>query len=222
MSEKKYFLEKREEMFDFIPARAGKLLDVGCGAAAFSSLLKEQLGAEVWGIEINAEAASAAARKLDKVIVSDVESAIETLPDNYFDCIIFNDVLEHLVDPYSVLHAVQLKLAEHGVLVCSIPNVRHFSVLFELVVKKKWEYRDDGILDRTHLRFFTESSIRSMFEECGYDLVQLEGIHKTRSLLVKLVNLLSLGWFSDALYLQFACVAKLPAQAPDSSAAPEI
>ena len=208
MNENKYFLEKRQEMFRFIPAQSKKILDVGCGAAEFSSVLKEKSGAGVWGIEINAEVATSAGRKLDKVIVGDVEGAVDALPDEYFDCIIFNDVLEHLVDPYSVLRSFSSKLEEGGIVVCSIPNIRHFSVLFELIVLKKWEYRDHGVLDRTHLRFFTRSSIKNMFDACGYDLIELSGINRSKSILVNLVNILSLGWFSDTLYLQFACVAR--------------
>ena len=208
MSENNYFIEKRQEMLGFIPADSKSVLDVGCGAAEFSAPLKEKLGAEVWGIEVNAEAAKLAASKLDKVIVCGAEEAIDALPDDHFDCVIFNDVLEHMVDPHSVLHTIKPKLSGHGVVVCSIPNVRHIGVLFELVVLKNWKYRDHGVLDRTHLRFFTKMSIASMFDECGYEIHSLQGINREQSLLLRFANILTLGWLSDTLYLQFACVAR--------------
>jgi 2-polyprenyl-3-methyl-5-hydroxy-6-metoxy-1,4-benzoquinol methylase len=134
------------------------------------------------------------------------------LPEAYFDCVICNDVLEHLADPYSVLFALKEKLSDNGVVVFSLPNVRHLGNLKNLLVKKDWQYRDAGILDATHLRFFTEKSIRRMFDDLGFELITLRGMNPIRSLKFILFNIFTLGLLSDARHLQFAGVAK-PKQA---------
>jgi hypothetical protein len=94
-----------------------------------------------------------------------------------------------------------------GRLVASIPNVRYFFNVVDLAVHGRWDYTDEGILDRTHLRFFTRSSMTRLLEECGYDQVISAGINPTGSVKFRLVNLLTLGRWSDMKYLQFACLA---------------
>lgn len=203
-----YFSQKRPEMLQYIPRGAKKILDVGCADGSFSVAVKKQNDAEVWGIELEPKVANEAEPKLHKMLVGDVNDLIDSLPDNYFDCIVFNDILEHLVDPNSLLDQIKKKLTQEGAVVASIPNVRYISTLVDLVIKKRWDYADSGILDRTHLRFFTQSSIRSMFESLGYDVIKLEGINPTKGWKFLLLNLLTLGFLSDAKYLEFACVAK--------------
>jgi 2-polyprenyl-3-methyl-5-hydroxy-6-metoxy-1,4-benzoquinol methylase len=203
-----YYIQARPEVLPFIPKDAKRILDVGCGEGGFGFTLKQRLGAEVWGIEYVPAAAEAARQRLDRVLVGDVMQRLEQLPDRHFDCITFTDVLEHLVDPYQVLLAIKQKLSSRGVIVSSIPNVRFFRNLFNLVVKGDWRYEDAGILDKTHLRFFTKKSIKSMFESLGYRVIQIKGINATPSWKVTLFNLVTLGTFSDTRYLQFCCVAE--------------
>ncbi len=133
---------------------------------------------------------------------------MESLPDKYFDCIVFNDVLEHMADPYIILEKIKNKLSNNGVIVCSIPNVRHVRVLRDLLFKKQWEYQDAGILDRTHLRFFTKKSIISMFNNLNYELKVIKGIQATKFWMFLPINIITFGFFSDSRYIQFACVAK--------------
>jgi hypothetical protein len=96
-----------------------------------------------------------------------------------------------------------------GVVVASIPIVRHFRNLYNLIFRKQWRYVDSGILDRTHLRFFTCESIKDMFKDAGFSIAQLKGIHDSRKRKIKILSLLSLGLLSDIRYLQFAVVAKV-------------
>jgi hypothetical protein len=91
-----------------------------------------------------------------------------------FDCIVFNDVLEHMIDPWSVLATTRSLLSARGVVVASIPNIRHVSVLLPLLVRGRWSYMEWGVLDRTHLRFFTRRSMISMFEGAGYRVTHIE------------------------------------------------
>lgn len=203
-----YYGSRRNEMLPFVPPTTRTLLDIGCGRGAFGSNIKNKLGATVWGVEIVPEAARIAMARLDHVVQADIGQALETLPAGHFDCVTFNDVLEHLVDPYSVVAKVKRVLAPGGVVVASLPNVRYLPVAWDLVWHGRWEYQDCGILDRTHLRFFTLPSMRSLFEERGYQ-VTLTGINPVHlaSSLARLVMRLAPPRFRDMQFLQYAIVA---------------
>jgi 2-polyprenyl-3-methyl-5-hydroxy-6-metoxy-1,4-benzoquinol methylase len=129
---------------------------VGCGAGNFSLRIRDKLGGETWDIECQPDAAELGAQKLHRFLVGGLEDALPDLPLNYFDCIIFNDVLEHLVDPNAVLIQVQGLLTKTGVVVASIPNIRHWPEFVEYTLRGNWNYVNAGVLDRSHLRFFTK------------------------------------------------------------------
>jgi hypothetical protein len=95
----------------------------------------------------------------------------------------------------------------NGLVVSSIPNIRYFRALIEIVWKQQWQYTDKGTFDRTHLRFFTKKSIADMYMKAGYKILKMEGIGKTKSIRPFLLNILFLGKLSDSKYLQFATVA---------------
>jgi hypothetical protein len=112
-----------------------------------------------------------------------------------------------LIDPYYLLRELKTKLTDHGLIVASIPNIRYYSMLKQLVVYGNWDYKDQGILDRTHLRFFTYKSIIKMFVQLNYTILQMEGIHPTPSRTYKILNLLLLNFISDVKYKHFVIVA---------------
>jgi predicted TPR repeat methyltransferase len=197
----------RPEMMKFITGNVSKVLDIGCSTGLFGEQIKKERKAEVWGIELNQIAANEAIQKIDKVLVGDIMDLINTVPDHYFDCIIFNDILEHLVDPYSLLYGAKTKLHEGGTFVCSIPNVRFITNLRDLILKKQWKYVDSGILDRTHLRFFTVNSIREIFDSAGMELITIEGINPIKGWKFTLLNIITIGFFKDTRFPQFACIA---------------
>ena len=203
-----YFRNPRYEMIGFIPENAKKILDVGCGEGYFGYELKKRIKATIWGVELDRTAAESAREKLDNVVIGDISNIIYELPDNYFDCIIFNDILEHLIDPFTMLVEIQRKLTSTGVVVSSIPNIRYFDHVRRYLLKKEWKYEDSGILDRMHLRFFAKKSIVDMFESTGYDILNICGINPTKSKNYRILNLLLLGGISDMKYLQFACVTR--------------
>ncbi len=95
-----------------------------------------------------------------------------------YDAIVCNDVLEHMAEPHLALASALRLLSADGVLVASIPNVRHVSVLGPLLLFGQWEYKESGILDKTHLRFFTKRSMRRLFEESGWTVLRIEGINR--------------------------------------------
>ncbi len=212
MTAEGYYNRPRREMLAFVPDAARRILDVGCGSGVFGGYLKAERGAEVWGIELDAAAAAAATDKLDRVLQGDVLVRLGELPDGGFDCIVMNDILEHLVAPEKLLTDLRSKLATGGRVVASIPNIRHFPHLWDLVVHGRWDYVDEGLLDRTHLRFYTRRSLTTLFADSGYRLERVAGIHPTTAWRFRLVNLLTLGHWSDMRFLQFACVAAVTDQ----------
>lgn len=205
----KYYTRTRTEMLDYIPAECHVCLDVGCANGAFGSSLKQQQPArEVWGIEISRSAAEQAGSVLDKVLIGDAMEVIDELPDHHFDCICFNDSLEHMVDPYTILERMRPKLKNDASrIVASIPNIRYYKPLFGLVFQKDWRYADAGVLDMTHLRFFTRKSIQRMFHDAGYKVQSITGVNRTRKVKVRIWRWLSLGWLNDIEIMQYACVA---------------
>jgi 2-polyprenyl-3-methyl-5-hydroxy-6-metoxy-1,4-benzoquinol methylase len=210
-----YFAEARPEMLPFVPANCHRLLDVGCGAGGFGASLKQTRQIEVWGVELVSSVAARAKTKLDHVITGLFEPEAE-LPGGAFDCIVFNDVLEHMVAPEQALRYAKTLLTPGGAVLASIPNVRTLPVLWQLVVHGRWDYAEWGLLDKTHLRFFTKSSILKMFKDEGYAVESIVGINPYRGVpnvarrvwrAHTVANALSLGKLTDMKFQQFAVVA---------------
>ncbi len=201
-----YDRNPRQEMLPFLPAQVTRALEVGCASGVFGMAIKERFGAEVWGMEYNAETADLARRHLDHVVTGDATTQVETLPDDYFDFVCCNDVLEHLVDPWTFLRRLKPKLTPNATVVSSIPNIRYFHALETILRDRDFPTLPDGIFDRTHLRFFTHKSIERMFVDTGYRIERIVGINPTRKFRYRLRNALSFGAMADQRYLQFACV----------------
>jgi 2-polyprenyl-3-methyl-5-hydroxy-6-metoxy-1,4-benzoquinol methylase len=203
-----YFEDPRSEMLPFLPPHAATMLEVGSGTAAFAASVKAGRALHVTVIEPFAAAAEVAQRRVDRVIVEPIETAVKGLLGERFDCVLLNDVLEHLVDPWAVLRDLRPLVAPGGCVVASIPNVRYWPVFFDYVVGGHWNYRGSGVLDRTHLRFFTRNSLASLFASSGFSLDKVEGINPNPlSWRFRLLNTLLAQRLEDTLYKQFACVA---------------
>lgn len=169
-----YYSHPRPELVPLVPSSVSRILEVGCGEGAFAAALRaahlpQKL--EIVGVENYQPAAALAACKLDTVYVGDIET-LELPYESYFDCVVFADVLEHLVDPWATLVKIRKHVAVHGCVVASIPNVQHWRVISNLV-RGSWDYTSEGILDRTHLRFFTRKSILRLFADTGYRVLSL-------------------------------------------------
>jgi SAM-dependent methyltransferase len=165
----------RPEIAKLVPADARTVIDVGCGDGALGRGLKRARPAlQVRGIETDAKAAAAAAVGLDDVLCGD---ACLPLPDRWpsADCAIFADVLEHMTDPWDCLRIWRQRLRKGATIVVSVPNMLHFSALRELR-RGRWDYRDSGILDKTHLRFFTRDTSREMIVDAGFEIEHFERV----------------------------------------------
>jgi len=202
-----YYTHERPEMLRFVPATAQRVLELGCAEGTFASALKSRTGAEVWGIEFNPEAAACARAVIDRVLIGDANEQIAQLPDAYFDAIVCNDVLEHLVNPSTTLELLRRTLKPNGVVVASIPNIRYIPALSKIVFRRDFPQKDEGIFDRTHLRFFTRKSIKRLFKSAGFTMIRMRGINGYYGPLGIVLTVLTLGYFADGFYLQYACVA---------------
>ncbi len=170
-----YYENVRNDLIPLIPMDATHILEVGCATGMTGRELKKRNGAFVAGLEFNAEAAREAKKNLDDVIEGDIEKIDLPYSDNTFDCIFFADVLEHLVDPLSALLKVKRLLKKEGTIVASIPNVQFHGVIHKLI-EGNWTYEKEGILDETHLRFFTYKEIIKLFSQAGYSIQKVEEV----------------------------------------------
>lgn len=204
-----YYSHTRQEILPFVPPTCKKLLDVGCSGGGFGSLIKTRIGAEVWGIDISTTATDMAKDKLDRVINAPF-SPEAALPDHYFDVITFNDCLEHFPDPYPPLELCKRKLTGGGVVICSLPNVRYIDNVRHFLIDMDWKYEDAGILDHTHLRFFTKKSMVRTFELAGYEVLSITGIkpHYWSGKKIFLLRLFFGKWMEDMRYINYVVVAK--------------
>lgn len=159
----------RPEVQALVPLTARRVLDLGCSSGVVGSALKERQDASVLGVEIDAGYAEQAARRLDRVLVDDVETVLERdAPElGTFDCLLAADVLEHLRDPWRTLRLGVELLEPSGLAVVSVPNVRYWETFFQLGVRGTWPRRDEGIFDRTHLHWFTLRDTRDLMTGAG-------------------------------------------------------
>lgn len=159
----------RRELLPLLPQPPGRLLDIGCGPGYFGANCKQNGATEVVGIEIRPDQAEAARQYLDRVICGDIEIIDLPFEQAYFDTIVCADVLEHLVDPWGTLRRLADKLKPGGCVLASVPNVAHYDVWLNILLGS-WTYTDAGLLDRTHLRFFTLREILVLFAQAGLRL----------------------------------------------------
>lgn len=210
-----YYAHQRREILPFLPTSFARLLDVGCGEAAFGALVRQQYPqAEVWGVEPVPAVAALAATRLHQVRCG-LFGADLGLPEGHFDVITFNDSLEHMTDEVQALRLAHRLLAPGGMLLCSVPNVRYLENVRHLLLDADWRYADSGILDRTHLRFFTKKSIRRTVQDNGFDVERLEGInsHWWSGPRVSLLRLVFGRRIEDMRWQQFVVIARRSDQA---------
>jgi 2-polyprenyl-3-methyl-5-hydroxy-6-metoxy-1,4-benzoquinol methylase len=174
----KYDDNARGDLIQFVVEPPHLVLEVGCGSGTTGYLLKQKFPQTRYvGIESEEKAAAIAGTRLDRIIVANIEQVdFETLEfaKESFDLIVFADVLEHLYDPWKVLAAVKDYLKPEGKILASIPNTQNVSLILHLL-NGNWSYSAHGLLDATHIRFFTFDEIFRLFSGTGYAVVQCSG-----------------------------------------------
>lgn len=154
-----------------------RVLDVGCATGYLGEVLKRR-GCEVVGVEIDPTSAAKAAEVLDDVLVADLERVdlAQAFGPASFDVVVFGDVLEHLRDPLTLLRSSVGLLRPGGSVVVSVPNVAHGAVRLALL-QGRWQYLDRGLLDRTHVTFFTRTSLLRLMADAGLAVVDMWPTH---------------------------------------------
>jgi SAM-dependent methyltransferase len=164
-----YFDGARKDFVQILPANsAGNILEIGCGFGETGSLaLSEGKCQSYTGIELSERAAKAAASRLTHVIHGNIEDMeLEFKPDS-FDAVILSEVLEHLVDPWAALTKIHPFLKRGAIVLASSPNIAHYKVILRLM-RGDWTLADSGVMDRTHLRWFTPRTYGALFADTGY------------------------------------------------------
>jgi SAM-dependent methyltransferase len=200
-----YHDQARPEVADLVPRECVQVLEVGCGSGQLGRLLRQR-GHRVTGVELIPEAAEQACEHLDAVVCADVETEDLDLPAGSFQALVLADVLEHLVDPWGTLARLVPLLGPGGVVVVSLPNVQHVDVIWRLL-RGRWDYRERGLLDIGHLRFFTLASIRKLFGGAGLRIETIRCRYR-RSWWRGVLCLLTLGWARAFLTRQYLVVGR--------------
>ncbi|MGB5593643.1 MAG: class I SAM-dependent methyltransferase [Crocosphaera sp.] len=178
MQNRTYFSQVRKEIVPLLPSQVNRVLEIGCGSGTTLKWLKENNFVNYTiGFEISETAARQAMLDCDEIIIGNIEEQFDILQkfEKTIDLLLFLDVLEHLREPWKVLNICKTLLSDQGIIIASIPNVRSIKVIFPLVFYGQWNYQNSGILDRTHLRFFTKESSVNLFRNSGYQVEKVLG-----------------------------------------------
>lgn len=169
-----YYSNINKDLLNIVPLDSQRILEVGCGAGGFAeAYLARNPNAHYIGIELNSEQATKCARIIDHVICGDVENpqvllALDKIRgDTKFDVLVLGDLVEHLKDPWATLSELRLRVKDGGICVACIPNIAHWSILYQLL-NGRWDYSSSGLLDKTHLRFFTIETALELFKNTGW------------------------------------------------------
>jgi len=172
-----YFDGARFDYVNQLPENpSATILEIGCSNGNTGALaLGQNKCGEYIGIEMHGEAAKIASEKITEVLVGDVETMILPWEENKFDVLILSEVLEHLVDPWKALGKLHRYLKPGALVFASSPNVCHYRIIL-MLLGGKWKLTEEGVMDKTHLRWFTPSTFSEMFEISGYKVTAVEPV----------------------------------------------
>lgn len=204
-----YYSKARLDIAPLLPENMGRTLEIGCGDGATLAWLRSTKAcAYTVGVEYFPGAAEKARPHCDDLYVGPVEGHIARFDNESFDVVLCLDVLEHLAEPWFILKEIQRLLRPGGILICSLPNIRHVSVLLPLIFRNQWAYQDSGILDSTHLRFFTTKSAIDILHNASFKVEELARKMPPRLSASGAANFISMGKLADFVAPQFLIKAK--------------
>ncbi|MEM1045749.1 MAG: class I SAM-dependent methyltransferase [Pseudomonadota bacterium] len=179
------------------------ILEIGCAEGRTGALaLSENKCGRYVGVELHEESAQTARKVLTEVHVGNVETMELPFANEGFDALILSEVLEHLIDPWSVCARLAQLVRPGGRIFASSPNVSHHKVIRQLI-KGRWDLADRGVMDRTHMRWFTPHSYRAMFEQVGFSVERLDPVTPNAAR-VRMINWLTANRFSHLFIIQMS------------------
>ena len=204
VKDRSYFGAVRKDILSIIPKNLNKVLEVGCGNGSTLMYLKAHKYCQ-WtcGVELFINASEIDDQSIDEFYQLDIEQKSLPIEKSSIDLILCLDVLEHLVNPNETVNYLHTLLRPNGLIIASIPNVRHYSVLLPLIFQGKWEYKNEGLLDSTHLRFFAKETAMRLMISSGLELVEIKSTISDgwRTKLVNLITFQLLIPFFELQYL---------------------
>jgi len=211
-----YFSNIRKDIISLIPNNPDqKILEIGAGAGNTLLYIKEnQLAREVMGVELMEIANSNQKHPLiDKFQIANIEQENIQAKEEYFDIIICADVLEHLVDPWSIVNKLSQYLKKEGLLIVSIPNIREWKTLGKIIFQGDFSYQSaGGIMDKTHLRFFCKRNIYQLLNTSALSIFYSKPNFMLKVLPEgkkrRVINLLTFRLFENFLAVQYIFIAR--------------
>lgn len=201
-----YYDNARREIEPLLPANLESVLEIGCGEGNTLLWLQHTgLAKTCKGIEILPDVASRGKAAGLDIIVADIENEGIPFKDQY-DLVLCLDVLEHLHDPWSTIKVITNSIKPGGYFIASIPNISHISILSDLIFRDQWAYSEAGILDKTHLRFFTRSTAQQLLSSAGLEIIRHQ--HRFARKTHRNINFLTIGLFRRFLTFQNLYLAR--------------
>lgn len=203
-----YFAGARHDIVALLPTdRESSILEIGCGSGGTARAVRAagKAGRYV-GIELFAEAAEAARDCLDTLIVGDVERIDLSAAGTGFDALIMSEVVEHFSDPWATIARLAPLLRPGAAVFASSPNVAHWQVIRDLL-RGRFDYADAGVMDRTHLRWFTPAGYRALFEGAGFTVDVVRPISNPRWR-ARLIDRMSGGRLSHLFMMQMMVIGR--------------
>jgi 2-polyprenyl-3-methyl-5-hydroxy-6-metoxy-1,4-benzoquinol methylase len=167
-----YFDGARTDFIDDLPDSSdASILEIGCGSGNTGRLaIARQKCSKYYGVELNASVAVVAEASLYEVLCGDVETLDLPWASEQFDALIMSEVLEHLTDPWALMRKLHRHLKPGALVIAGSPNVAHYKVIL-MLLRGDWQLAERGVMDRTHLRWFTPRTYARLFEETGYEVL---------------------------------------------------
>ena len=202
-----YYHWVRQEIKPLLPKNPSRVLEVGAGAGHTLKWIKALYPkTETTAVEINSALLHELKQNVDVPIIGPIDEALPQLKS--YDLILFLDVLEHLSDPTATLRNLSKHLEANGQVIVSVPNIAHLSVSVPLLLQRRFDYQDAGILDRTHLKFFVEGTAIKLLNDANFIVTAglVSGIQGPKS---KLLDLVSFGGLRHHLAKQYIMLGQL-------------
>lgn len=207
-----YFSNARIDLLNLIPKekKMGSLLEIGAGSGDTLLYAKNNRFADkIYGVELcEIENSNQDSNEFEKFIIGNIEEIELDFDEDSFDAVICGDVLEHLINPYETVSKLKKYMKKDAIFIASIPNIRYWRVLKEIIFEGDFKYVEAGILDKTHLRFFCKKNMKKLFLDNGFDIINVVSNVYLNGGKTEIFNKITLKKIEEFLATQYHIVSK--------------